>query len=315
MEPIKSGSIVIITWCLEPELKVYVSKHVFYVHKSKKNFQPISIVLKQKFDSKTTDIVSYYLGHEGKGSLLSYLRKKLWATELYAGDRTDHSPFSLFNIDIRVTENGFNHLDDLLAAVFSYVKFLQHAKLNEKSIHEMQTALENVWRYARDPDAFDNVKYATKNMLLYPSKFIMTARYHYFNYDADAVKRTIDHLNSRKFNIMITLNRSKGKQIAYNSTEPRFGIKYLEMEKPAKWIESHQNVEPFPEYALPVANPFITDNFTILNVEGTETSAPYSLIYNETCKLWYRRDKDISRPYAEFDLYFLRPLALTSIDK
>lgn len=255
------------------------------------------------------------LGYEGKGSLLSYLRKKLWATELNAWVTTNHELFSFFDINICLTENGFDHLDDVLATVFSYLKFVQLAKFNETSFHEFREAFANVHRFAGEPDAFANVKYLQRNMLLYPSKFMITAVNYFYDFDVDAVRKSIDYLNSRKFNIMITLKRSKRKQMVYNSTEPWFGIKYAEMDMPAKWIELHRKAKPFPEFTLPGTNPFITDNFTILNIGGDEKSTPYSLIYNGSCELWYRENNEISRPYAEFYLYFLKPRELTSIDK
>lgn len=258
-------------------------------------------------------IIRFILGHEGKGSLLSYLRKKFWATELNAGDSDNTKLFTIFKIDIRLTENGFDHLDDVLAAVFSFLKFLQRARLNESVSNELRTAFTNVNRFAEEPGALDNVKQLGKNMLLYPSKFIITASNHFYDFDAEAVKKTIDHLNSRKFNIRITLNRSKKEQMVYNSTEPWFGIKYKEIEMPAKWIELHQKAEPFPEFTLPETNPFIADNFTIFNI-SIETSTFGGIVINDFCTLHYRPDRKPSKPYAEVYLYFLKPYA-RSIDK
>lgn len=44
------------------------------------------------------------MGHEGPGSLLSYLKARGWATDLMAGVLESTSGFALFGVDVRVTE-------------------------------------------------------------------------------------------------------------------------------------------------------------------------------------------------------------------
>lgn len=89
----------------------------------------------------------------------------LWATKLNAWNgKNSHKfskgcnkLFSLFNIYIRLTADGVEHLDDVLATVFSYLKFSQHTQLNPFILRELGAALKNVHRFAREPDATDNV--------------------------------------------------------------------------------------------------------------------------------------------------------------
>lgn len=277
----------------------------------------------QKFQENTKYILSYLFLRDGEGSLLSYLRKKLWATELLAWDdelgykanTQNNRIFTTFELDIRLTERGFDHLDDVVAAVFSYMKFLQQINLNESTFHELRTAFANVRRFSSGLGPWDNVKYLGKNMLYYPAEFIVTAPNYLFDYDADAIKKTIDYMNLRKFNVMITLRRSKSNQLVYNLIEPRFGIKYTEIDMPAKWIELHQKVEPFSEFTLPVPNPFIADNFTLLHSAGPRYAKPIKILSNRFFDLWYRRSTKILRPHAKLRFIFMRTFALTSIDK
>lgn len=278
------------------------------------------IHLKQNFKRKNFVTVGLLLGREGKGSLLAYLREKLWATEMTALFHKSaigyNSLFSLAAISVDLTDKGFDYLDDVLAAIFSYLKFLKHAEFNASYFHEYRKAKLNVNRYALEPDAFDNVQSLTKNMLLYPSKYFVTVSDHSYDYDEVGVRKIIDYLNTRKMNIMITSMRSKSEQVKYESKEPWFGTMYTEMDMPARWIVCHelqQTVESFPEYTLPQSNPFITDNFTILNADGD--SPPTIIFQNEFSALVYQKNSKWRRPYAEMDFFFTKERARTSIDK
>lgn len=324
VKPIRFGSKISITWCLEPMVKVLTSYNMLLTLKNKLFIHTfIDFRSKQNFKSKSMHILSYLLERKEKGSLLSYLRKRLWATELNAWNRKNlftfrmgyNKLFSFFDIDIHLTENGFYHLDDVFAATFSYLKFMQRAALNESIFRELQSAKMDVKRFSREPDAFENVHELSSHMLQYPSKYFVTFSDYLFNYDASAFKKLIDDINTRRMNIMITLKRNKSKDITYESIEPRFGTMYSEVDMPAKWIELQQKAEPFPEFALPEPNPFIADNFTILNMDEDGDSEPLKILDNGFCTLWYRKDKKISRPHAEFQLLFTRPYTKTSIDK
>lgn len=260
------------------------------------------------------------LGHEGKGSLLSYLRKKLWAIDLMAG--TDNSGmgsnklFSLFNICVHLTEDGFDHLDDVFAAIFSYLKLLQKEGPKESIFREIQSVEANSFRFSNERDALDNVEDLVISLKQYPSKYILSGDSLFFEYDAEAIRKIIDDINSRKFNIMITSTRRYNEQVSYELTESWFGTMYTEMDVPAKWIELWEKAAPSSEFALPEPNPFIADDFTILYTDGDAVPKyPSKILDNELCELWYRQDDKFLLPTACYNFYFMTPYAKSSIDK
>jgi insulysin len=56
---------------------------------------------------KPIDFISHLVGHEGPGSLLSYLKKKQWATSLSSGEHYRARGFAMFKIHIHMTPEGF----------------------------------------------------------------------------------------------------------------------------------------------------------------------------------------------------------------
>jgi insulysin len=56
---------------------------------------------------KPINFISHLVGHEGPGSLLSYLKKKQWVTSLSSGQQNLARGFAMFKITIHMTPEGF----------------------------------------------------------------------------------------------------------------------------------------------------------------------------------------------------------------
>lgn len=76
-----------------------------------------------KYRTKPYSVISHLLGHEGDGSILAYLKKQGFATEIYAG--VESSGFetntlgSLFITEIQLTLKGLANWPEVVEAVFS----------------------------------------------------------------------------------------------------------------------------------------------------------------------------------------------------
>ena len=81
-----------------------------------------------KYKFKPLEYLSWIIGHEGKGSLILFLRKNVWALSLVAGCEGDgfemNSTHSQFSITIILTQKGFAEVDKVTNAVFSYLNML-----------------------------------------------------------------------------------------------------------------------------------------------------------------------------------------------
>ena len=73
------------------------------------------------YQDKPESILAYLLGHEGTGSILAKLKHEQWAMGLTAGSGINGSNFKDFNISISLTEDGEQHVDDIIAVIFSYI--------------------------------------------------------------------------------------------------------------------------------------------------------------------------------------------------
>jgi insulysin len=68
--------------------------------------------------------LSHLFGHEGPGSLLSVLRTKGWCNSLVGGARTGARGFGFFGINVDLTEEGIEHVDDIVKLVFQVSRYV-----------------------------------------------------------------------------------------------------------------------------------------------------------------------------------------------
>jgi len=62
------------------------------------------------YKSKPASYLAHFLGHEGPGSILSYLKRKGWVNSLRAGAQNGSSGFELFKVTVDLTEEGLGKL-------------------------------------------------------------------------------------------------------------------------------------------------------------------------------------------------------------
>lgn len=59
------------------------------------------------WQNKPGSFLAHFVGHEGRGSLHSYLKNKGWISSLSAGPQSLGRGFSMFKVTVHLTEAGF----------------------------------------------------------------------------------------------------------------------------------------------------------------------------------------------------------------
>lgn len=250
---------------------------------------------------------------------------RLWGLVVIAGINEagfdDNNIFSLFNICLHLTDEGFHHLDDVLKATFAYVKlFAQPSSVEAlKSLYEEQQKIEAInFRYAPERAAYDNVQQLVLSSRNYNSKDILTGNTIYFEYNAEQIQEMIALLNEFKFNIMIVSQQPYKGFTSYDKYEKWFGTEYTTIPMPQRWAEMWENSEPMKELHLPPPNQFITNDFRIFYNENGKPELPQfpqRIVKNDVCELWFKVDDKFLLPEANMQFYFISPLPRQSAKK
>ncbi|CAB4061195.1 NRD1 [Lepeophtheirus salmonis] len=190
--------------------------------------------------------LSWIIGHEGKGSLIAYLREKNLALDLFAGNSgygfSMNSTCSLFSIGIELTESGFNNYEHVIKIVYSYLSMLKEYGPVEHIFDEIQKIEQLDFDLGKECSPIDNVQTICQNMQFLPPKRYLDGDKLMFEFDKTLIKECLDHLfDTSNVNIMLS-----GKEFSnlVNKVEPWFKTKYFAEEITSSRLDQWKSLNP-----------------------------------------------------------------------
>lgn len=269
--------------------------------------------IRHHYKVKPTEYLSWFLGHEGKGSLLSLLRQKVWALEITSGvtdtDFDLNSLYCLFTITLSLTEAGLRNIPHVIEAVFGYIKMLKEKGPQEWLYREMQSMEDARFRFEEEASAGDYVEWLSGNMQLYPPQDYITGEDLFLDYNPEIITECMNYFTLDNMNIMICTKKPLDG-VEFDQVEPWFGSQYNMREIPSEWLELWRNVVSDPSFCLPEPNHFITTDFNLLpiNDSALEQKAPMKILDNEYMELYYRQDTKFRLPTCFLYIELVSPL-------
>lgn len=122
---------------------------------------------------------------------------------------------------ITLTDLGYEKIDSVLEAVFSYLLFLQTEGPSEDFYNDVKQIKYNEFRFntISEYNAAENVV----DMINYSPKDILKGSKLFFSYNKDKLDRIYSLLNEGKFNVMIFSNQGE-----FDKVEKWMNIDYRE---------------------------------------------------------------------------------------
>ncbi|XP_044156832.1 nardilysin [Bufo gargarizans] len=282
--PIKKVHALTITWALPPQEKFYKVKPLHYI--------------------------SWLIGHEGKGSILSLLRKKCWALALFGGNSEtgfeQNTTYSVFSISITLTDTGYEHFYEVTHFVFQYLKMLQQLGPQERIFREIQKIEANEFHYQEQTDPIEYAENICENMQLFPKEDFLTGDQLLFEYNPEVIADALRELTPEKANLLLLSPDNEGK---CTLREKWFGTQYGIEEIDAKWKELWATDVPVnPDLHLPAENRFIATDFTLKTSDCPDTDYPVKILDIEQGSLWYKKDNKFKIPKAYIRFHLISPL-------
>uniref|UniRef100_A0A3P8V4Y2 Nardilysin convertase n=1 Tax=Cynoglossus semilaevis TaxID=244447 RepID=A0A3P8V4Y2_CYNSE len=256
--PVRKVHALNITWALPPQ-----EKHYRWV--------------------KPLHYISWLIGHEGTGSVLSLLRRKCWAVALFGGNSEtgfdQNGTYSIFSISITLTDE----------APSSYL-FVLARRIYE----EIQKIEANEFHYQEQIDPIDYVEDICENMQLFPKEDFLTGDQLLFQYKPEIISAAVSLLTPERANLMLLSPEHEGQ---CPLREKWFGTQYSVEDISQEWMEKWTNhLELNNDLHLPAENKFIATDFTLKPSDIPDSEYPVQLASSDRGYLWYKKDTKFKTP-------------------
>uniref|UniRef100_A0A671P230 Nardilysin-like n=1 Tax=Sinocyclocheilus anshuiensis TaxID=1608454 RepID=A0A671P230_9TELE len=278
--PVRKIHALTISWALPPQGKHYRVKPLHYI--------------------------SWLIGHEGAGCVLSLLRKKCWALALFGGNSESgfdqNTTYSIFSVSITLSDEGFQNFFQVIHIVFQYLKMLQSVGPQQRIYEEIQKIEANEFHYQEQMEPIEFVANICENMQLFPKEDFLRGDQLMFEYNPEVISAPLTLLTPATANILLLSPEHDGH---CPLNEKWFGTQYSVEDIPEEYRDLWAGDFPLnPDLHLPAENRFIATDFTLKTSDCPDTDFPVKIIDNERGRLWFRKDNKFKIPkaYARFQL-------------
>lgn len=269
--------------------------------------------IKASIRRKPAHYLAHVLGHEGKGSLLSLLKSKGWVDGVSAGPSTNAELFSFFDIQVYLTKDGMEHVDEIVGMVFGFINLIEQQGV-QKWIYDESAALSDMaFRFAEREEPFNYVQRLSSQMSVFTPKEYLSGHYSFREYDRDEIVELLKCLSPGRVNIMVS---SKNFDGSTDAVEPWYGTEYSMERISASKLDAWASMSPDPGFSIPEPNPFIPSDFSLIAGDivskDSDLEGPKVLMKNEQLELYHKVDRTFRRPKAAVIIKLNLPLAYSS---
>ena len=266
--------------------------------------------------SKPDQIVAHLLGHEGRGSLRSFLVARGWGNGVQASVGTDVSDLQAFEVTVDLTDEGLRHRDDVVDAVFAYLHAMRDAplaavpKIPAYVFNEVRQLAAVAFNYSEKPPPSSQASSAVANMQDYadPADYL-TGPALYEHPDPCAVQSYLTHLTPANARVKVVARDFAGKT---TETARFYGTQFSNRTLPTqtkRWAETLRNGgATYASLRLPEPNLLIPERFELLGRGGPAQppsvaqqrawldEPPKKLREDATWTLWHKLDRSFAQP-------------------
>ncbi|KAL1449747.1 hypothetical protein WDU94_002227 [Cyamophila willieti] len=264
---------------------------------------------------KPLDTLSWLIGHEGKGSIISYLRQHHLATEFEAGYQESgfdyNHIYTLFQINITLTDQGLTKIKHIIDIVFEYLSLLNQSSITNEMYQEVAQIHRIGFDYSSTKSSVDYTEQLSQNMHYYPSRDYLTGPTLFTHHCSSTIQSMLDFFTPARLNIAllssIVCKRPEEDGVKLDRVEKWFKTEYRVDAIDETWLRDWTNMTTTnPALFLPPRNQFVTTSFDLYPIgnETTESSKyPEQLLKTDQLELWFKQTTKYKLPKA--NVYFI----------
>ncbi|KAF3769957.1 hypothetical protein M406DRAFT_248220 [Cryphonectria parasitica EP155] len=272
------------------------------------------------FESLPSRYISHLIGHEGPGSIMSYIKGKGWANGLSAGAYPvcPGSP-GMFECQIRLTEEGLKNYREIVKVFFQYVALLRETKPQEWIWEEQKGMADVDFKFKqKTPASRFTSKISAVMQKPLPREWLLSGTSRLRRFDPKAIREGIDCLRPENLRICIVSRDYPGK---WDKKEQWYGTEYASEKIPDDFLEeikkagSSTAADRISNLHMPHKNQFIPTKLEVEKKEVKEPAVAPKLVRNDgMARTWYKKDDQFWVPKANLIVSCKSPVIYASAE-
>jgi len=261
------------------------------------------------YQEKPFDLVAHLLGDEGEHSLHALLKDRGWINSLSAGSGFIAINYTSFDIEIDLTEEGLQHVDDITKMVFQAIELVRKQGVKRRIHDEIQKINELAFIFHEKGRPTTDAIALAGNLQNFPTSLAIKGPYVSKPFSTQRIETILSSLtpdNLRR--IIVAPNLSTDQIEPYYDTA--YKISPISAEKINAWKQAGLN----KELAIPPANPFIPEDTSLLTKDSGQ-AIPKLIIDKTGIQVWYKQNDEFKTPKADISIGLTAPIASDSIEQ
>ncbi|EFY90749.1 a-pheromone processing metallopeptidase Ste23 [Metarhizium acridum CQMa 102] len=253
------------------------------------------------FETQPSRYISHLVGHEGRGSLFSYLKNKGWANSISAG-----------------AYPGLDHYPEIAMVFFQYVAMLRESPPQQWIFEEQKVMAEENFKFTQKTLASKFTSSISSVMQKpLPREWLLSGQKRLRTFDASLITKALEKLCPENMRLVIVSQEYPGD---WDKREYWYGTEYRHEKIPPSLMAELQAAlkmsknKRLPELHLPHKNNFIPNK---LEVEKKEVSkpalAPRVLRNDQGARTWWKKDDTFWVPKANVFVSLQSPIFHASV--
>ncbi|KHJ91249.1 peptidase M16 inactive domain protein [Oesophagostomum dentatum] len=244
--------------------------------------------LQDEYKSNPAHYISHLLGHEGKGSLLSELKRLGWVSSLSAGETTLAKGFGAFDIHVDLSVDGLSHTEDIVALVFSYIGLLRRTGAQDWVHEELKELGEIKFRFKDKENPMSLATKVASEMRHVAVEDILSWRYLLPEFKPDRIMEIVNMLTPENMFYTVVAKKFEGRK--ENIKEPVYGTEMRILD-----VDKSMN-KPHPALHMPEKNEYIPTKFEQKARVTVKSEKPRVIHDDVWSRIWFKQDDEYKLP-------------------
>lgn len=258
---------------------------------------------------KPNEYLHYLISSEEPGTLGEYLRRQGWANSVSASvSPNEYGLDGTFSIYVDLTGKGLTHKDQIISAIFAYIKLMRAQGVDERYYRELSTMWEKDFANAEKQPPLQQAMGLSPKQFDYPVAHLLNSDFVYERFDAKAIHAVLDQLKPQRARIWHVSNSEETSQ-PVPFYEGSYAVKKFTRAELKHWDKLGKSFA----FNLPPQNDLFTDKPAPI-VAATHLT-PHKLVEQQGVEAWLVHNEHFQEDKGLLELQLNIDFAYNAIEQ